>query len=162
MHIQNQEDLISVIEILKGVKEHREKIINYWKMSKESARKAYKEIIAKEKEMLDICDKTMQNLKNEILYYKSMWERKTIKISEEAEKYRQEEVNKLLDESIKAEQNGNEEVAKSKLRQAEMIENLEKYLGQKYSRTARLERFLFLPVHRYVFIVRRTQRTVNQ
>ena len=127
MHIQNQEDLMSAIEILKGVKEHREKIINYWKMPKESARKAYKEIVAKEKEMLDICDKTMQNLKNEVLYYKSVWERKTIKISEEAEKYRQEEVNKLLDESIKAEQNGNEEVAKSKLRQAEMIENLEKY-----------------------------------
>ena len=81
MHIQNQEDLKNVIEILQGVRGHREKIVEYWKTAKESARKAYKEIISKEKEMLEVCDKTVQNLKNEILYYKSIQEQKAIKIS---------------------------------------------------------------------------------
>lgn len=127
MYIRNQEDLSDVIEILKGVKEHKNKIIGYWKPAKESARKAYKEIVSKEKSMLEICDKTIENLKNEILYYKSIQKQKSIKISEEAEKYRKEEVNKLLDESIEAEQNGDKETAKSKLHQAEMIENLERY-----------------------------------
>lgn len=127
IHIRNQDDLKDVIEILQGVKQHREKIIEYWKTAKQSARKAYKEIVSKEKSMLDICDKTIQNLKNEILYYNSIQEQKAIKISEKAEQYRKEEVNKLLDESIEAEQNGDKETAKSKLRQAEMIENLERY-----------------------------------
>lgn len=127
IHIRNQDDLKDVIEILQGVKQHREKIIEYWKTAKQSARKAYKEIVSKEKSMLDIWDKTIQNLKNEILYYNSIQEQKAIKISEKAEQYRKEEVNKLLDESIEAEQNGDKETAKSKLRQAEMIENLERY-----------------------------------
>ena len=127
IHIRNQDDLKDVIEILQGVKQHREKIIEYWKTAKQSARKAYKEIVSKEKSMLDICDKTIQNFKNEILYYKSIKEQKAIKISGKAEQYRKEEVNKLLDESIEAEQNGDKETAKSKLRQAEMIENLERY-----------------------------------
>lgn len=130
MHIQNQEDLKNVIEILQGVRGHREKIVEYWKTAKESARKAYKEIISKEKEMLEVCDKTVQNLKNEILYYKSIQEQKAIKISEEAEKYRKKEIDKLLNESIEAEQNGDKEIAQSKLNQAEMIENLEKYTAK--------------------------------
>ena len=54
IHIRNQDDLKDVIEILQGVKQHREKIIEYWKTAKQSARKAYKEIVSKEKSMLDI------------------------------------------------------------------------------------------------------------
>lgn len=127
MYIRNQDDLNDVIDILKGVKEHKNKIINYWKPAKESARKAYKEIVSKEKEMLNICDKTIQNLKREILNYKYLQEQKAMKISDEAEKYRREEVDKLLNESVEAEQNGDEETSKLKFRQAEMIENLERY-----------------------------------
>ena len=135
MYIRNQDDLKDVIEILQGVKQHREKIIGYWKPAKQSARKTYKEIISKEKSMLEICDKTIENLKNEILYYKSIQEQKTIKISEEAEKYRKEEVNKLLDESIEAEQNGDKETAKSKLHQAKMIENFQESKWNKHTKT---------------------------
>lgn len=134
IHIQNQDDLKDVIEILHGVKQHREKIIEYWKTAKKSAQKAYKEIVSKEKEMLEICNKAEMNLKNEILIYKSFREKKAIKISDEAEKYRQEEVDKLLNESIKAEQNGDKETAEAKLRQAEMIENLEKYTAKVFQK----------------------------
>ncbi len=134
IHIHNQENLIDVIEIFKGVKEHREKIVNYWKNAKESARKAYKEIVSKEKEMLEICDTAETNLKNEILIYKRFQEQKAIKISDEAKKYRQEEVDKLLNESVEAEQNGDKEVAQSKFRQAEMIENLEKYTAKVFQK----------------------------
>lgn len=130
IHIHSQENLMDVIEILKGIKEHKEKVIDYWKTAKESARKAYKEIVSKEKAMLEICDKAEVNLKNEILIYKRFREQNAIKISDEAEKYRQEEVDKLLNESVEAEQNGDKETAESKLRQAEMIENLEKYTAK--------------------------------
>lgn len=134
IHIHSQENLIDVIEILRGIKEHKEKVIDYWKTAKESARKAYKEIVSKEKAMLEICDKAEKNLKNEILIYKRLREQKAIKISDEAEKYRQEEVDKLLNESIKAEQNGDKETSRSKLRQAEMIENLEKYTAKVFQK----------------------------
>lgn len=130
IHIHSQENLMDVLEILRGIKEHKEKVIDYWKTAKESARKAYKEIVSREKEMLEICNKAEINLKNEILIYKRFREQKAIKISDEAEKYRREEVDKLLDESIKAEQNGDKETAESKLRQAEMIENLEMYTAK--------------------------------
>lgn len=125
--VNNQEDLNNVIEILQGVKVHREKIIKYWKSPKESAKRAYDEIRSKEKEMLKICDETTKNLKKEILCYKTLQEKKAAKLSIEAEKYRSQEVDKLLNESIEAQQNGDEIEAESKFRQAEMIENLEKY-----------------------------------
>lgn len=130
IHIYSQENLMDVIEILRGIKEHKGKVIDYWKTAKEAARKAYKEIVSKEKEMLEICGEAEANLKNEILIYKRFREQKAIKISDEAEKYRQEEVNKLLNESVEAEQNGDKETAESKFRQAEMIENLEKYTAK--------------------------------
>ena len=134
IHIHSQENLIDVLEILRGIKEHKEKVIDYWKTAKESARKAYKEIVSKEKAMLEICNKAEVNLKNEILIYKRFREQNARKISDEAEKYRREEVDKLLNESIKAEQNGDKKKAESKLLQAEMIENLEKYTAKVFQK----------------------------
>jgi len=128
--IQNQNDLQRATEVLKGVKNHRAKIIEYWKTAKESAKRAYQEIVSKEKQMLNICDKVERNLKNEILSYKSTQERNALKLSAEAEQYRKQEVEKLLNESIKAQEGGDEEAAKYKLRQAEMIENLESFTSK--------------------------------
>ena len=34
IHINNQKDLDDVVEILKGVKQHRKKIVEYWKNAK--------------------------------------------------------------------------------------------------------------------------------
>ncbi len=128
--IQNQSDLKRATEVLKGVKNHRAKIIEYWKTAKESTKKAYQEIVSKEKQMLGICDKVEKNLKSEILSYKSTQERNALKLSAEAEQYRNQEVEKLLNESIEAQESGDEETAKSKLRQAEMIENLESFTSK--------------------------------
>lgn len=130
MIIQNQDDLKRATEVLKGVKSHRAKIIEYWKTAKESTKKAYQEIVSKEKQMLSICDKIEKNLKSEILSYKSTQERNALKLSDEAEQYRKQEVEKLLDESIEAQESGDEEKAQSKLRQAEMIENLESFTSK--------------------------------
>ena len=125
--IQNREDLSTAVEILQNVKNHRTKVVKYWHDAKGAAEKVYKEICTKEKEMLKICDETEKILKNEILCYKSIQERKATKLSEEVEKHRKQEVEKLLNESVEAQENGDEETAKCKLRQAEMIKNLEKY-----------------------------------
>lgn len=128
--IQNQSDLKRATEVLKGVKKHRKKIIEYWKTAKESTKKAYQEIVSKEKQMFSICDRIERNLKNEILSYKSIQEQNALKLSEKATQYRKQEVKKLLEESIIAQESGNEETAKSKLRQAEMIENLESFTSK--------------------------------
>lgn len=133
--IHSREDLMGVIEILKGVKEHREKIISYWKTSKDSAKNAYKEIAYKEKEMLNVCDKIEENLKNEILIYKNIQEANASKLSNQAKEYQKQEAQKLLDEAIEAQENGNEETANSKFRQAEMIENLEKYTAKVFQKS---------------------------
>lgn len=136
--VQNQDDLERATEVLKGVKNHRVKIIEYWKTAKESAKKAYKEIVSKEKQMLIICDKVEKNLKSEILSYKSIQEQNALKLSAEAERYRKQEVEKLLDESIIAQESGDEDTAKSKLRQAEMIENLESFTSKIFQRPSGL------------------------
>jgi hypothetical protein len=128
--VQNQDDLKRATEVLKGVKNHRAKIIEYWKTAKESTKKAYQEIVSKEKQMLGICDKVEKNLKSEILSHKSTQERNALKLSAEAEQYRNQEVEKLLNESIEAQESGDEETAKSKLRQAELIENLESFTSK--------------------------------
>ena len=128
--IHNQKELKDVLEILKGIKRHRAKVVEYWYNTKGLARKAYKEICFKEKEMLKICNETERILKNEILSYKAIKEKNATKLSYEAEKHRQQEVDKLLNESVEAQENGDEETSKCKLQQAEMIENLEKHTAK--------------------------------
>ncbi len=130
MIIQNQDDLKRATDVLKRMKNHKAKVIEYWKIAKESTKKAYQEIVSKEKQMLTICNEVEKNLKNEILSYKSTQERNALKLSAEAEQYRKREVEKLLDESIEAQENGDEKIASSKLRQAEMIENLESFTSK--------------------------------
>lgn len=74
--IQSRADLSIAVKILKSMKNHRKKIVEFWQDAKEAAKKAYKEICLKEKEMLEICDETEKILKNEILCYKTILERR--------------------------------------------------------------------------------------
>ena len=55
--IKNRDNLEEALEMLKTIKKHKTMIVEYWKEAKESAKKTYQNIVSKERQMLDICEK---------------------------------------------------------------------------------------------------------
>lgn len=122
--IHGREDLKNAVQILRKIREQREKIVEYWKNAKKSAFTAYKEIVAREKEMLQICDEAENCLYGEILGYVEMQKSVARKIQRDAEKSREKDVEKLLAESEKFRLCGDEKTSEIKRQQAEKIRNL--------------------------------------
>ena len=54
--VNNNQDLNSAIIVLREIKKYKNQIVDYWKSTKETAKKAYMEIVNKEKTMLNICE----------------------------------------------------------------------------------------------------------
>jgi hypothetical protein len=122
--LQTQDDFIETSEILKAVKRQRDKIIEYWKGAKTLAYQAYKGILTREKDMLKVCDDAEKNLKSKILEFQILQRKRVLEICENADKSRKAEAEKLLDEAILFQANGDEKSAEEKLKEAESLENL--------------------------------------
>lgn len=67
--VKNQQDLMLAGNFLVKCKELEDKIKNYWKDAKDKAYKAHKEIVSKEKEMLNIVNNKKDELVNAIIEY---------------------------------------------------------------------------------------------
>ena len=67
--VQNRNDLEGALEMLKTIKKHKTMIADYWKEAKESAKKTYQNIVSKERQMLDICERCETELKDKVLKY---------------------------------------------------------------------------------------------
>lgn len=122
--IQNDTDYQKVAEILRSIKVQRKNIVSYWQEAKENSRSAYKAILAKEKEMLYICDKAENLLKEKILEYKKLVEERQIKEKIKAERLKNAEVENLLEQAIVCEENGDKISAEMKIMQAEIVSSL--------------------------------------
>lgn len=125
LSIKNDKDCEKVAEIIRSIKAQRKNIKEYWRESKETSRNAYKSILAKEKEMLTVCDEAEKTLKEKIIEYKKMEEERQIKEKIRAEKLRSAEVENLLEQAIVCEESGDKISAEIKIMQAEMVSNLD-------------------------------------
>ena len=96
---------MDVIEILKGINENKK---DYWllKNRQRIGMKSLQTDCFQGKRNAWNLRQNRNESKNEILIYKRFRVQKTIKISDKSEKYCREEIDKLLNKSIKAEQNG--------------------------------------------------------
>lgn len=124
LSIRNDKDCEKVAEILRSIKAQRQSIREYWSEAKESSRNTYKAILAKEKEMLIVCDEAERALKEKILEYKKIEEKKQIATQIEAERLAKREVENLLNEAIISEESGDTSSAEMKMLQAEMVSSL--------------------------------------
>ena len=109
-------------------------IADYWKEAKESAKKTYQNIVSKERQMLDICERCETELKDKILKYDMLKKSHENKLLKEADRDRMFEVQELLEEAKVLEERGNLSRAEEKFKLAEKLAHVkisfdkEKYL----------------------------------
>ena len=124
LDIKNSADYKKVLEILKSIKAQRKNIILYWREAKENSRKSYKAIVAKEKEMLMLCDEAEKILKEKILNYRKIEEERQLNERIKAERLKNAEVENLIEQAIVCEETGDKISAEMKIMQAEMVSSL--------------------------------------
>lgn len=132
--IKNRGDLEEALEMLKTIKKHKTMITDYWKEAKESAKKTYQNIVSKERQMLDICERCETELKDKVLKYVMLKKSYESKLLKEADKDRMFEVQELLEEAKVLEEKGDLPKAEEKFKLAEKLAHVkisfdkEKYL----------------------------------
>lgn len=132
--IQSRSDLESALEMLKAIKKHKTMITDYWKEAKESAKKTYQNIVSKERQMLDICERCETELKDKVLKYDMLKKSYENKLLREANRDKFVEVQKLLEEAEALQRKGDLPKAEEKFKLAKKINNMkvsfdkEKYL----------------------------------
>ena len=84
--IKNRDNLEEALEMLKTIKKHKTMITGYWKEAKESAKKTYQNIVSKERQMLDICERCETELKDKVLKYDMLKKSYGNKILKEADR----------------------------------------------------------------------------
>lgn len=124
MVICDDESLKFTFEIIKAIRKQKERIIEYWKNTKESAKKAYQAISNKEKEMLEICENSEKLLKDKVLNYKQMQEKKQQELIKQAEIERKTQIEKVLNEAMELKNQGNYKQAKMKLAESEKLKHI--------------------------------------
>ncbi len=109
---------------LKRVKGAEREVKSYWKPAKDAAAKAHKEICAKEKTMLSICESAEQTLKQKMLAYSTKIEAERHAAEEQARKAAQKESDRLLAEAAKAEESGDSASATANMAIAEQVSTI--------------------------------------
>ena len=119
--IKNRDNLEEALEMLKTIKKHKTMISDYWKEAKESAKKTYQNIVSKERQMLDICERCETELKDKILKYDILKKSYENKLLKEADRDKMFEVQKLLEEAKVLEEKGDLPKAEEKFKLAEKL-----------------------------------------
>ncbi len=124
MVICDDESLKFTFEIIKAIRKQKERIIEYWKNTKESAKKAYQAISNKEKEMLEICENSEKLLKEKILTYNQRQEKRQKELIDRAEDSRKNQLKNILAEAFELEKQGKYKEAERKLAESEKLKRI--------------------------------------
>lgn len=122
--ITTQEDYKAAADALSEIKKRAKQVKDYWQKPKADAAAAHKTICDKEKEMLAPLNEAEKIIKNTMVVYHAALEEARRKAEEEAKKRKQEEVDRLLSESMTAEQNGDTVSAATTMAMAQMIDDM--------------------------------------
>lgn len=122
--ICDDESLKFTFEIIKAIRKQKERIIEYWKNTKESAKKAYQAISNKEKEMLEICENSEKLLKEKILTYNQRQEKRQKELIGRAEDSRKNQFKNILAEASELEKQGKYKEAERKLAESEKLKRI--------------------------------------
>jgi ABC-type proline/glycine betaine transport system ATPase subunit len=124
--IVTKEDYQNAINFGNKIKEVKQGWIAYWKDTKELAHSAWKNVVAKEKEKVDVCDKALKLVNDKTLAWEE--EANRIKIEEERRLNAEEEERKRREReaAIKAaEKLKTPELKAARLEEAEQIQHTE-------------------------------------
>jgi hypothetical protein len=85
LKVQSRDDYQGAIAELGRIKATRAKIVEYWAGAKAAAYSAWKQVVAKEKQMTDICDKAERMVKDKALAWKGVADRLAAKEAAKAQ-----------------------------------------------------------------------------
>ncbi len=111
-------------EFLKQIKSVQKKVKDYWEPLRLSAKKAYDDVLAKKKEMLDPMDSAEKTLKSKMGTYIKEQERKAREAAEAQRKLAEKLAEEKLKEAAELEQKGEADAADYVLSTAEVYEQM--------------------------------------
>lgn len=119
--IETEADYGEAAEYGKRVKAQIKAVKDYWKPLKENAAKAHKEICAREKEMLAPLQEAESTLKGAMSSYLLEQEKKRLEQEERMRRLQEAEAERLLNEAVESERNGDAEEAAARMEYAETL-----------------------------------------
>lgn len=126
LSIVTDDDYSKAGETVKKIKALAKKVTDYWEPMRVSAKKAYDDVLAHKKEMLDPLDKAEKSLKGEMGKFLKRKEEERKAIEEALRAQARAEADRKLAEAMMAEQFGDTEVAEYALASAQVMENASK------------------------------------
>ena len=124
MRITSQVDYENAAKVLVDIKTRVKQVKDYWKKPKADAASAHRTLCDRENEMLRPLSEAEKIIKNSMVVYQAAIEAERRKAEEEARRRKQEEVDRLLAESMKAEEKGNAVDAATNMAMAQMIDDM--------------------------------------
>jgi hypothetical protein len=124
MLVVDQESYQAAAEFLVGVKGRAKQVTEYWAGPKEKAHAAHRDIVAKEKAMLQPLKDAETVIKGAMAVYQREVERERMRMEAEARRKQQEERDRLLAQAIEAQESGDHMCANVSLAMAEMVEDM--------------------------------------
>ena len=109
---------------LATIKERMKEITDYWAEPKKTAQQAHKNLVAKEKAMLEPMQKSDQIIRGKMKKYHDSQEAERRKAEAAIRQQQEEETRRLLDEAIKAEENGDAQAAATHMAMAELVSEM--------------------------------------
>jgi len=122
--ITSQDDYEQGAKYLTGIKTRMKQITEYWKPAKEAADKAHKQLVAKEKQMLEPLKEAEGIIKRTMLNHQQAVERARREAEAEARRRQEEEAQRLLEQAVQAEEKGDDQQAAINMAMAEMVSEM--------------------------------------
>ena len=122
--ITSQDDYEQGAKYLTGIKTRMKQITEYWKPAKEAADKAHKQLVAKEKQMIEPLKEAEGIIKRKMLNHQQAVERARREAEAEARRRQEEEAQRLLEQAVQAEEKGDDQQAAINMAMAEMVSEM--------------------------------------
>lgn len=122
--VDGNEGYNAAAELLRQIKNQSKAVKDYWGPIKTKAKAAHQEVVDREKTMLNPLMQAEAIVKKNMSAYQMKIEEERRRAEEEIRKCQQEERDRLLEEALRAEEQGDKTGATTNLAMAEMVEGM--------------------------------------
>ena len=122
--VNNDEDFKNASDLARSVKTMQKKVTEYWEPMRTSTKKAYDDVLAHKKEMLDPLKSAEDILKCKIAEYTERLQEEQKAREEELKRLAQEESDRKLAEAIECQKNGDSAGYDAAMAEAEVMDGM--------------------------------------
>ena len=125
LSVTDGESYATAAKYTQGYAARKKEIEDYWREPKQAANRMHKDLVAREKTMLQPIEQANTIVQNKMKAYITEQERIRRQAEEEARRLREEEAKRLLEEAVKAEAEGDAESAAMNMAMAETVSEMD-------------------------------------